>query len=83
MPIALGPQAHDASRGPLGAYLARVARHTLAAQWRQARRQVRREEPWSDEMLTLSSRDFDPRIGEINDRLKGLKRSGSHQEGGN
>ena len=33
-------------------------------------------EVWTspDLMLTLSSRDFDPRNGEINCRLKGLKR---------
>jgi RNA polymerase sigma-70 factor (ECF subfamily) len=34
--LALRPQGFDAARGPLGAWLAGVARHALAAQWRQA-----------------------------------------------
>ncbi|MEY3251428.1 MAG: hypothetical protein RL227_401, partial [Pseudomonadota bacterium] len=34
--LALRPQSYDARRGPLGAWLAGVARHALAAQWRQA-----------------------------------------------
>lgn len=34
--LALRPQGFDATRGPLGAWLAGVARHALAAQWRQA-----------------------------------------------
>lgn len=34
--LALRPEGFDASRGPLGAWLAGVARHALAAQWRQA-----------------------------------------------
>lgn len=34
--LALRPQGYDAARGPLGAWLAGVARHALAAQWRQA-----------------------------------------------
>lgn len=34
--LALRPEGYDATRGPLGAWLAGVARHALAAQWRQA-----------------------------------------------
>lgn len=34
--LALRPQGYDPTRGPLGAWLAGVARHALAAQWRQA-----------------------------------------------
>jgi RNA polymerase sigma-70 factor (ECF subfamily) len=34
--LALRPHTYDASRAPLGAWLAGVARHALAAQWRQA-----------------------------------------------
>lgn len=34
--LALKPEAFDAGRGALGAYLAGIARHALAAQWRQA-----------------------------------------------
>ena len=43
--LALRPQAYDASRGSLGAYLAGVARHALAARWRE----VRAEDPLSEE----------------------------------
>lgn len=43
--LAQRPQAYDASKGSLGAYLAGVARHALAAQWRDARL----EQPWPDE----------------------------------
>ena len=35
-----GPQAFDAARGTLGAYLAGMARHQLLTQWRDARRHV-------------------------------------------
>jgi len=35
-----GPQAFDANRGSLGAYLAGMARHQLLNQWRDARRHV-------------------------------------------
>jgi len=35
-----GPQAFDAGRGSLGAYLAGMARHQLLSQWRDARRHV-------------------------------------------
>ncbi|MDR7296990.1 RNA polymerase sigma-70 factor (ECF subfamily) [Pelomonas aquatica] len=35
-----GPQAFDAARGTLGAYLAGMARHQLLSQWRDARRHV-------------------------------------------
>jgi RNA polymerase sigma-70 factor, ECF subfamily len=35
-----GPQAFDAARGTLGAYLAGMARHQLLSQWREARRHV-------------------------------------------
>ncbi len=34
--LALRPEGYDAGRGPLGAWLAGVARHALAAQWRLA-----------------------------------------------
>jgi RNA polymerase sigma-70 factor, ECF subfamily len=34
--LALRPHTYDAHRAPLGAWLAGVARHALAAQWRQA-----------------------------------------------
>jgi RNA polymerase sigma-70 factor, ECF subfamily len=34
--LALRPEGFDPTRGPLGAWLAGVARHALAAQWRQA-----------------------------------------------
>jgi RNA polymerase sigma-70 factor (ECF subfamily) len=34
--LALRPHTYDPSRAPLGAWLAGVARHALAAQWRQA-----------------------------------------------
>lgn len=36
--LAARPGAFDAARGPLGAYLAGVALHALAAQWRELRR---------------------------------------------
>lgn len=42
--LALKPQAFDATRGLLGAYLAGIARHTLAAHWRESRQ----AEPWPD-----------------------------------
>lgn len=35
-----GPQAFDAGRGSLGAYLAGMARHQLLNQWRDARRHI-------------------------------------------
>lgn len=35
-----GPQAFDAGRGSLGAYLAGMARHQVLSQWRDARRHV-------------------------------------------
>ena len=38
--LALRPQGFDATRGSLGAYLAGVARHALAAHWRTARDEV-------------------------------------------
>lgn len=34
--LAVGPATYDAGRGPLGAWLAGVARHALAARWRNA-----------------------------------------------
>lgn len=34
------PQGYDPARGPLGAYLAGIARHQLLARWREARRFV-------------------------------------------
>ena len=43
--LALRPQGFDASKGTLGAYLAGVARHALAAQWRTRRG----EEPLRDD----------------------------------
>lgn len=43
--LALHPQGYDATRGPLGAYLAGAARHALSALWRQAQK----EEPWPDD----------------------------------
>ncbi len=43
--LALRPQGFDASKGTLGAYLAGVARHALAAQWRT----LRSEEPLRDD----------------------------------
>ncbi len=38
--LATRPQGFDASRGTLGAYLAGVARHALAAQWRAQRQET-------------------------------------------
>lgn len=43
--LATRPAGFDASRGVLGAYLAGVARHALAAQ----RRELRLEDPWPDD----------------------------------
>ena len=55
--LALRPRGFDPNRGALGAYLAGVARHALAAQWRQARK----EEPWpdDDESATADLQDAD------------------------
>jgi RNA polymerase sigma-70 factor (ECF subfamily) len=49
--LATRPQAFDAARGALGAYLAGVARHALSAQWRDARR----EEPWPEDEASEAS----------------------------
>jgi RNA polymerase sigma-70 factor (ECF subfamily) len=38
--LATRPQTFDPARGPLGAWLAGVARHALAAQWRELRREA-------------------------------------------
>lgn len=43
--LVLRPQGFDATRGTLGAYLAGVARHALAARWRE----VRAEQPLAEE----------------------------------
>jgi RNA polymerase sigma-70 factor, ECF subfamily len=37
--LATRPEGFDVSRGPLGAYLAGVARHSLAARWRELKRE--------------------------------------------
>jgi RNA polymerase sigma-70 factor (ECF subfamily) len=42
--LALRPQGFDATKGLLGAYLAGMARHTLAARWRESRQVM----PWPD-----------------------------------
>jgi len=42
--LATRPQGFDPARGQIGAYLAGVARHALAARWRE----LRREEPLAD-----------------------------------
>ncbi len=42
--LATRPQGFDPSRGQIGAYLAGVARHALAARWRE----LRREEPLAE-----------------------------------
>jgi RNA polymerase sigma-70 factor (ECF subfamily) len=39
--LATRPDGFDAARGPLGAWLAGVARHTLLAQWRSAQQHTR------------------------------------------
>jgi RNA polymerase sigma-70 factor, ECF subfamily len=58
--LATRPQAFDASKGSLGAYLAGVARHALAARWREQRH----ESPWPDaddeDALAGSSEAADP-----------------------
>lgn len=43
--LALRPLGFDASKGTLGAYLAGMARHTLAAHWRESR-ELRQAQPW-------------------------------------
>lgn len=43
-----GPQAYEAGRGTLGAYLAGMARHQLLSQWRDARRHVDLDEADED-----------------------------------
>lgn len=43
--LALRPQGFDSAKGPLGAYLAGVARHTLAARWRESRQ----AQPWPED----------------------------------
>ena len=43
--LALRPQAFDASKGTLGAYLAGVARHALAKAWRQTRHESALADP--------------------------------------
>jgi RNA polymerase sigma-70 factor (ECF subfamily) len=42
--LALRPQGFDPGKGALGAYLAGMARHTLAAHWRESRR----AQPWPE-----------------------------------
>ncbi len=45
-----GPQAFQAGRGSLGAYLAGMARHQLLSQWRDARRHIPLDEAAEDEV---------------------------------
>lgn len=62
-----GPQAYQAGRGTLGAYLAGMARHQLLSQWRDSRRHVPLDDsldadeaaepaPASDARLSLAQR---------------------------
>lgn len=46
--LALRPQGFDPARGTLGAYLAGVARHALAAQWRAQRQEAPLDEDEDD-----------------------------------
>ncbi len=60
--LAARPQAFDANKGSLGAYLAGVARHALAARWREQRH----ESPWpdtdDDSTLDSASEAADPQL---------------------
>ncbi|NCT83068.1 MAG: RNA polymerase sigma factor [Comamonadaceae bacterium] len=51
-----GPQAYQAGRGSLGAYLAGMARHQLLNQWRDARRHV----PLDDSLAADDSAEAQP-----------------------
>jgi len=52
-----GPQAFQAGRGSLGAYLAGMARHQLLSQWRDARRHVPLDEAAEDEAEPMPASD--------------------------
>lgn len=47
--LAQSPAAYDAARGPVGAYLAGIARHALLAAWRLRDRQLPLDEPAADD----------------------------------
>jgi RNA polymerase sigma-70 factor (ECF subfamily) len=51
--LATRPQAYDASRGTLGAYLAGVARHALRAQWRAQRQEAPLDDAGDDDAAGL------------------------------
>lgn len=53
--LASRPQGFDAARGTLGAYLAGVARHALAAQWRAQRQETPLEEGDDDDALEAAA----------------------------
>lgn len=52
-----GPQAFQAGRGSLGAYLAGMARHQLLSQWRDARRHIPLDEAAEDEADLVPASD--------------------------
>lgn len=52
-----GPQAFQAGRGSLGAYLAGMARHQLLSQWRDARRHIPLDEAAEDEVDLVPASD--------------------------
>lgn len=52
-----GPQAFQAGRGSLGAYLAGMARHQLLNQWRDARRHIPLDEAAEDEADLVPASD--------------------------
>ncbi len=52
-----GPQAFQAGRGSLGAYLAGMARHQLLNQWRDARRHIPLDEAAEDEVDLVPASD--------------------------
>ena len=52
-----GPQAYQAGRGTLGAYLAGMARHQLLSQWRDARRHVALDEAEEDGTAPMPASD--------------------------
>ena len=53
--LASRPHGFDAARGTLGAYLAGVARHALAAQWRAQRQETPLEEGDDDDALEAAA----------------------------
>lgn len=52
-----GPQAFQAGRGSLGAYLAGMARHQLLTQWRDARRHIPLDDAAEDEADLMPASD--------------------------